>query len=64
MKRRDFLQNHPRLLPRRHALKTSAHAAADSTAQSRDLYELRAYTLKTAKKPLLDAYLGKAFIPR
>ncbi len=63
MKRRDFLQNTLASCLGATALKTSAHAAADSTAQSRDLYELRAYTLKTAKKPLLDAYLGKAFIP-
>jgi hypothetical protein len=32
-------------------------------ASERDWYELRAYTLKTAKQPLLEDYLAKAFIP-
>jgi hypothetical protein len=46
---------------------TSALSATSSPAQSaktdRELYELRTYTLKVAKQPLLDDYLSKAFIP-
>ncbi len=30
---------------------------------TREYYELRTYTLNAAKKPVLDAYLSKAFIP-
>lgn len=37
--------------------------AADSPKTGRDVYELRSYTLKTARRPILDAWLEKAFIP-
>jgi hypothetical protein len=41
--------------------------AAGQTAEPKldapELYELRTYTLRPAKQPLLDDYLGKAFIP-
>lgn len=37
--------------------------AADPNTNSQQFYELRIYTLKESKKPLLDAYLSKAFIP-
>ncbi|MEP6669871.1 MAG: NIPSNAP family protein [Chthoniobacter sp.] len=63
MKRRAFLQNTLAACLGATALETTAHAASDTTAKGRDLYELRIYTLKAAKKPLLDDYLGKAFIP-
>jgi hypothetical protein len=51
-------------------LKTAAAAAATvrASAIERDparpeFFELRTWTLKTAKQPLLDEYLSKAFIP-
>lgn len=37
--------------------------AADAPGKNRDLYELRSYLLKAAKRLLLDAYLSKALIP-
>ena len=68
MKRRTFLQSSAA-----HAVIGSAALAGFSTAASagpaplpagtREYYELRTYTLNAAKKPVLDAYLGKAFIP-
>jgi hypothetical protein len=48
-------------------LKTSLAATGTSLLAAEgagaDFYELRQYSLKTAKQPLLDDYLGKAFIP-
>src|SRR5471030_2388597 len=41
----------------------SAATAADPERKPREHYELRVCTLKPAKLPLLDQYLGKAFIP-
>lgn len=41
----------------------SAATAADPERKPRDHYELRVYSLKPAKLPLLDPYLSKAFIP-
>lgn len=38
-------------------------ASAAPAAGAREYYELRTYTLNAAKKPVLDAYLSKAFIP-
>ncbi len=38
-------------------------AAADAKSKSAELYELRAYLLKTDKQKLLDDYLSKAFMP-
>lgn len=38
-------------------------AASTATTASREYYELRTYTLKPEKLPLLDEYLEKAFIP-
>jgi len=62
MKRRNFLQKSIVA-----CLGASAFAknvvAADAPAVSRDVYELRSYTLNVSKKPLLDDYLGNAFIP-
>jgi hypothetical protein len=40
-----------------------ASAATAKEKSSRDFYELRSYTLKSAKQPMLEEYLGKAFIP-
>jgi hypothetical protein len=37
--------------------------AADQKSEPPELYELRTYALKPAKQPLLDDYLGKAYIP-
>ncbi|OWK43318.1 NIPSNAP family protein [Fimbriiglobus ruber] len=37
--------------------------AADPKAAAPELYELRTYTLKPGKRPLLDDYLSKAYIP-
>jgi NIPSNAP len=45
------------------ALAAGGVAAADTERKARDHYELRVYSLKPAKLPLLDDYLSKAFIP-
>ncbi|MDB5305887.1 MAG: hypothetical protein JWO38_89 [Gemmataceae bacterium] len=37
--------------------------AADPNPDARELYELRTYSLKMAKRPVLDDYLGQAFVP-
>ena len=42
---------------------TGAATAADPERKPREHYELRVYSLKPAKLPLLDQYLSKAFIP-
>lgn len=62
MKRRNFLQNTLAACVGAAALETSAQAATAASG-GRDVYELRVYTLKPAKKTLLDDYLSKAFIP-
>lgn len=62
MKRRNFLQNSLAACLAAGAL-AERTAAAETSSKKRDLYELRVYTLKSAKKPLLDSYLSKAFIP-
>lgn len=41
----------------------SAGLSADAKPEAPELYELRGYTLKPAKQPILDDYLAKAFIP-
>ena len=41
----------------------AAGTADDRNPADRDLYDLRTYTLKPAKQPLLDAYLEKAYLP-
>lgn len=45
------------------ALCPAAGSAADPNAGTPDLYELRTYTLNPARQPLLDEYLGKAYLP-
>jgi len=62
MKRRIFLQNTIAACVGASAL-TGTSADAATTTAGREVYELRVYSLKAAKKPLLDEYLGKAFIP-
>jgi NIPSNAP len=42
---------------------TAAANAADSERKPHDYYELRVYSLKPAKLPLLDSYLSKALLP-
>ncbi len=37
--------------------------AADPKPETPELYELRSYSLQSANRPLLDAYLEKAFLP-
>src|SRR5579872_1312247 len=58
MKRRSFIQT---------SLATvCAAAATPAIAAERPggpVYELRTYSLKAAKQPLLEAYLSKAFLP-
>ena len=59
MKRRSFLKA---------SLASVCTAAAAVPAQAADspespVYELRSYSLKAAKQPVLEAYLSKAFLP-
>ena len=56
MKRRSFLQSSLAVLG-------TAAAAPGAEPTPGELYELRTYTLKAAKRPLLDDYLRKAFLP-
>lgn len=63
MKRRSFLNSSLTAgLIGSPALAAVAGAAPDSS-KPREYYELRTYALMPAKKPMLDAYLSKAFIP-
>ena len=59
MKRRSFLQAAAATLG------STAVAASACGAESRKdgVYELRAYSLKEAKLPILDHYLSKAYLP-
>ncbi len=59
MERRSFIQS---------SVAAACAAAVAPTADAADppartCYEWRVYSLKAAKQPILDAYLGKAFIP-
>jgi NIPSNAP len=60
MKRRSFLQTSVAALGAA-AAGTATSGAADPAAE--EVYELRAYSLPAAKQPVLDRYLGEAFIP-
>ncbi|MCE9562773.1 MAG: NIPSNAP family protein [Planctomycetes bacterium] len=42
---------------------SAATAGADPKASPPELYELRAYTLKPARRAALDEYLSKAYVP-
>jgi hypothetical protein len=59
MKRRAFLQTSIATLS---AAAASAARGADSYVPA-EFYELRTYTLKAAKYPVLDGYLAKALLP-
>lgn len=62
MKRRTFLQSSAaQAVIGSAALAGFSHAGTPPVP--RECYELRTYTLNAAKKPMLDAYLGKAFVP-
>jgi hypothetical protein len=63
MKRRAFLQHTLTASLAAATLQSSTQAASEGTAHGREIYELRTYTLKPGKKPVLDEYLSKAFIP-
>jgi hypothetical protein len=41
----------------------SAGITAEKDASPREFYELRTYTLKPAKQPLLEEYLSRAYLP-
>ena len=60
MKRRSFLQASVAALSSAAAAATVANSAESAPCQ---LFELRCYTLKAAKVPVLDDYLQKAFLP-
>ncbi len=61
MKRRDFLQTALTATAAAAAAATTRAAAPAAASSSRDYYELRTYSLKTAKQAMLDEYLSKAF---
>jgi NIPSNAP len=60
MKRRSFIQASLAVLGTAAVEATTASAAE---APATEFYELRVYTLKAAKQPILDDYLEKAFLP-
>jgi hypothetical protein len=45
------------------ALGAPMSLAAEEVAEPREYFELRTYSLKASKQPMLDEYLSKAFIP-
>jgi hypothetical protein len=59
MKRRAFLQSSLAALGTAAAVETASGAEPAPSA----VYELRTYSLKAAKQPMLDDYLGKALLP-
>jgi hypothetical protein len=62
MKRRTFLRSTLAACSAT-AAAVSASTVAAAEPEGKSLFELRAYSLKAAKLPLLEAYLGKAFLP-
>jgi hypothetical protein len=60
MKRRSFLQSSVAALG---AAATGATTVDAADAPAGEVYELRVYSLAAAKQPVLDRYLGEAFIP-
>ena len=62
MKRRTFLQSSVAQVIVGSAALTGISNAA-SAPDAREYYKLSTYTLNAAKKPVLDTYLAKAFIP-
>ena len=63
MKRRTFVKSSVAACLTGAAVLSRDSAAADAEPHAREYYELRTYTLKDGKQPLLDDYLSKAFIP-
>jgi hypothetical protein len=62
MKRRSFLKSSLAAGLSASAIMSRSSAAAEAVG-AREYYELRTYSLKPEKQPLLDEYLSKAFIP-
>jgi hypothetical protein len=60
MRRRSFLQSSVAVLG---TAATGAAAAPGTRPTPGELYELRVYTLKAARRPVLDDYLRKAYLP-
>ncbi|WP_020474336.1 NIPSNAP family protein [Zavarzinella formosa] len=58
MERRTFVQASVATL-----CATAAGFAAEPKPETPELFELRTYTLKPGKQPLLDDYLAKAYLP-
>src|ERR1043166_275475 len=65
MKRRTFLQSSvaQAVIGSTALAGLSTTASAAATAKAREYYKLSTYTLSAAKKPMLDTYLSKAYIP-
>ena len=63
MKRRTFLQSSVAQGIIGSAALAGFSTTATAANKTREYYKLSTYTLKTAKKPMLDTYLAKAFIP-
>jgi hypothetical protein len=64
MKRRTFLQSSvAQAVIGSAALAGLSTASAAAAGKAREYYKLSTYTLNAAKKPMLDTYLGKAYIP-
>lgn len=63
MKRRSFLKSSLAVSATGLATSLATRAADSKLKVNPEYYELRTYTLRAAKQPLLDGYLSKAFIP-
>lgn len=63
MKRRAFLQSSAPLALIGSTALAGVAAGPEGGVPPREIYELRTYTPKPGKKPMLDDYLSKAFIP-
>ncbi len=63
MKRRTFLQSSVAQCLIGSAAIAGFSQTASAAGKAREYYKLSTYTLNAAKKPMLDAYLAKAFIP-
>jgi NIPSNAP len=63
MKRRAFVKSSVAACLTGAAALSRSSSAAEAEPHAREYYELRSYTLKDGKQPLLDDYLSKAFIP-
>jgi len=64
MQRRSFIQSSLATLGAAAGAEAGIAAAArGAETKAGELYELRVYSLKAEKQPILDHYLGQAFIP-